>query len=293
MSDTMDKPITMCEYQRKEKELFELLRELSKEAISSAELEEKIDSLCAVYRGGFRHMYSRFYSLVNSLNHTEREILSSNLSGIFEKTQEYIRSGKTENNDEYNCIAKLFDHMNIEFSRVDEATRHIVAEKALEKSIIDKESKVEEINDSIKRISDKYEKSMTDIISVLGIFSAIVMVFFGGFSYVSNAITALAVVSLVKASIICLIAGIVIINTIVAMIYMLAKITGRNILSICTKTSFRSCEGCTVKCGLLHRIKRKMPYVFFINAFITVLLIVLSIYYKFDSISALFVKFNI
>ena len=42
----------------------------------------------------------------------------------------------------------------------------------LEKSIIDKENKVEEINDSIKRISDKYEKSMTDIISVLGIFSA-------------------------------------------------------------------------------------------------------------------------
>lgn len=291
MSDNHDVILSADDYQNKERGLFELLNKLGNDSMMPDECDQYISKLCETYSGNFRHMYSRFYSFVIVLGKEKREILASNLSEIFNKTQAKMRSGENVDVYAYNSIAKLYDHINIEISRVDEALKHSDKEKKLETSLLDKESRLEKIDSSMKDISARFEKSTTDIISVLGIFSAIVMVFFGGFSYVTNAITTLASVSLCKAAIVSLVAGFVILNTIVSMMYMVARITGKNIFSSCTKTHYTSCDGCKEKCGLVRKIKREMPYVFFIDALILVLLVLFAIYYKHEEIISLIRQF--
>lgn len=288
MSENHDVILSSDDYQNKERSLFELLKRLSKNSLTPDECDQYISELCTIYSGRFRHMYSRFYSFVISLEQVEREILSSNLSEIFIKTQAKMRSGEKVDEDAYNCIAKLYDHINIELSRVDEANKHSDTEKKLETSLLDKEKRLEEINRSMNDVSERFEKSTTDIISVLGIFSAIVMVFFGGFNYVSNAITTLSSVSLCKAAIVSLVAGFLFLNTIVSLMYMIARITGKSIFSSCTKTHLPSCDGCKEKCGLIRKIKREMPFVFFVYVMIFALLVLFSVYYKREEIVSLF-----
>lgn len=285
--------LSVEEYKQREKTLYGVLNRLSSDEVRIEEsIDDIVDCLSSIYQDGlFRHMYSRFYTLVAELDQDGRETLATNLSYIFNETQIRFRNGDDKVSELVcNSIAKVYDHINIEISRAIEATRHSKTELSLEAELKRKEeliknlsAEVKKANDDLSAVNNKYEKSTTDIIAVLGIFSAVVMVFFGGFSYISNAITTLSSVSLNRASIICLVAGFVTMNTIVTVMYMISKIIGRDVTAYCKKNETGTCKGCEKKCSSLLKLCRKLPFVFWLNICVLGLLILAVSYNLFLS----------
>ena len=113
----------------------------------------------------------------------------------------------------------------------------------------------------------------TEIITVLSIFSAIVIATVGSFSYISSALAGMQNTHIFKSSIIVLISGTLIFNTIALLMYMIAKITGRNIYAIC-ETADCTCTNKRgkIKCCGITRIRKRLPYIYWFNLLFLILM---------------------
>ncbi len=113
--------------------------------------------------------------------------------------------------------------------------------------------KQKDINETINRINNIY----SEFISILGIFSAIVLVYFGGTSIIGNVLNAINETSIFKGILICLVAGIIIFNIIFMFLYFLAKILDRSIAATNQYVEFYN---------IFDRFKKRYPIIFYINS---------------------------
>ena len=210
--------------------LLEILKTLSEkydpdESILSLTYKELKD----VYSDeDFRHSYAVLSVFSEKLTPDSREELVANIDCILLYAD---KNFKASDKNIIKRIGKLADHLeleNIRLSRI-EQIKLIAQNVTLEKKSIEVL-----INDNKRQII-KQQKSIDNInvqtISVLGIFSAIVIAFFGGMSYFSSVFSNInespIYVSLAIASIL----GIVIINTIYLLLkYMLVIIQKERLL---------------------------------------------------------------
>ena len=259
---------------KKREKLKKILRDLAKsDAIKSKEdICDYLNQLKQIYfsdnKQVFTHCYSDIFPLLTKLKEAENSIdsVGGNLGSILNYSK------RDKNPEVYRVLKKLWDHTNLEIERINYVdsidTRLDITGKTLEekyktlqkkyKNITAEAEKInqkqQEITDTVDRVSNIY----SEFISILGIFSAVVLVYFGGTSIIGNVLGAIDETFIFKGILICLVAGMIVFNIIFMFLYFLAKILDRSISATPYGVEYEN---------ILSRFKLRYPIIYYVNFF--------------------------
>lgn len=265
---------------RRQGELEKSLLGLSEKLLNEEEIRLAALKLLDIYEGNYRHGYSGFFPLiVNVFNEKETgglDSLCENLEKIKEYVENDFETGKHEFKELYGPITKLCDHLNTEIGRWSYYAKNEQKISDVESSMTDIKVNMSQLSKQMMDASEELQHAskqaasiQTELIAVLSIFSAIVVTFSGGFTFLGSAMTSVGQAECYEAVILSmLICGAAIFNTIFLMMYLVSKITERNIYARCL-TPDCSCgnkQG-DHKCNGIRRIQKRLPYVFYFNLF--------------------------
>jgi hypothetical protein len=163
----------------KDATIIEVLKELSgAEEIGEKKRRELVKKLKSIYKDGYRHSY---YSISVELYKMEEAQLDRLCTGI-----DYIKRALDYNDDAYNGIRKLYDHVNLEVVRIKEnnerkAELYSISQETIGR-ITDAEKnmdrRMEQHNEQLDEARKNVNNIYAQIVGILGIFTAVVMVFF-------------------------------------------------------------------------------------------------------------------
>ena len=219
----------------------------------------------------FRHYYSDIFGWISQIdndlseNAGDLEILSQNIGIIKE---EYEKCALSRKRNVRKSIDKLYDHINLDIARIN-YIKTMQSSSEVEMEYISQQlnllnEQMKEEADKADDVSKKVNNAYSEFVSILGIFSAIVLVFFGGTSIFANVIAAVNKASLYKSMSICIITGVMVADIIFIFMWLLAKLLGRSIAS-----GLLSWEDYDNSVSLF---RRRYPVIFYFNLFGIVLL---------------------
>lgn len=132
-------------------------------------------------------------------------------------------------------LEKLSDHIELENTRI------IRFERGQEKILSNNINKFNEMQrqsqDSMKQNAEKIEEKMGNtVISILGIFSAIIIAFFGGLNVLGNIFTYIpdSSVSIYRLIFMSCLTGLIVFNTIFMLLHFISKMLDRNMGKYCS-----------------------------------------------------------
>ena len=96
--------------------------------------------------------------------------------------------------------------------------------------------------------------------------------FSGSLSFIGNALNGMSNTSFFKAVFFILLCGMVVFNLIFLMMYIVGKITGRNIYARCESEDCSCDPSGKPKCKGITRIKKRLPYIFWMNISLLILM---------------------
>lgn len=254
-------------------ELIQLLADIAEKgyademdsAPTSDFIKECWDKLCVIYKDPeFRHSYSIISSCMEDYDPDQLDSLPVYLDRViaFAETQ--------EDNEEVRrvtkSVRKLLDHVELECVRINrmsqvkhyanEAKQAQAAAMKLNQSTKDAEERLD------KRVDGFHEQSIT----ILGIFSAVVVGFMSGMSMFTSGFNKLNEVSVYVVAFYSVIVGIILFDILFMLIFFIARISGHSIARDVppSKNWF---------CSTFHRY----PWVYCFHAFAVLALIVLVI----------------
>lgn len=152
------------------------------------------------------------------------------------------------------------------------------------KDAVDKDVKT--VEDLIKKTRDDANNVLSTVLTVLGIFVAIVIAFIGGYFSISasleSKISNIPQIQLAHF----MLMGHVVINLIFMFMFMLARLSNKNLCVMCTNCTGHSdsskCHTCGCQCNWHHRLTRKYPYIVMTNWFFIVGYVVLFLWWYVD-----------
>ena len=232
------------------KETKELLSIFSSDTFSIEEdnLENILKDVVSYYVKHTRHQYHIVSQYVNERMSESQDAISyilNNIDGMmaflfYKKSvcEEVVASISSMNVDDIILnLEKLYDHIALEEERINNNSAIIRrSNEQIEGNVI---NTFNSIMDSFQTKVDEISNSLNaNIITVVGLFSAIIFVFFGGLTSLSDVINGVWKVKdkeeLIIPLIIILVIGFIIFNTIFLLLYSIAKIVDKNIGSSVT-----------------------------------------------------------
>lgn len=214
-------------------------------------INELISSLDEAYKAKYRHSYHNIsLTIYQNLEISEDSLdaLSNNMKVLYDHALVRFDSQR----DICNCFKKLHDHVSLEIIRINDNKSSIEAVKELiskfkEESEINiekarRESRVSISNRTRKTMDFLEEKTkpmvseieglrnglINQTMTILGIFSAIVLAFSGGMIYSSSVLENINKSSAYRILFICLFIGFTLINAIIALLMYLGRIISTN-----------------------------------------------------------------
>lgn len=243
-------------------------------------MEQLLERLKIYYDDYGRHLYSDISLCLYEMNPQDIDYLVPNLIELVKYS---------EDDDLNDKLFKLIDHIKLEIQRSYKMSKDIkvasveVFKKSYEKfkeeyddikaytdkNIETAESKLEDLEESIKKIN-------IESITILGIFSGMVMAFFGGFGFLSEVLKNMHQVSKYRLTFITLIIGFIFFNTFFLLIYYIGKIVDKPIRNKCLSNN---CS-CTKECCSIEKVRKLYPIIYYINIFLIIMIVaVTSIWY--------------
>ncbi|NFG59620.1 hypothetical protein FC778_13090 [Clostridium botulinum] len=277
--------------EQKNNSLKKFLIDISND-VSLDNVEKYVNMLNNIYDKDFRHEYSTITGVLFLIADIEaRDMLPEKIK--------YIEEGITDKKLTVK-IDKLWDHINLENIRLAELKKVSIeanrAVKSVQKKYIklqqeysETQEKWEKINtsalqakDNLEQVEKKINDSTTQSITILGIFSGIVMAFTGGLSFVASALQNINSISKYRLIFIILLLSGAIFNIIFMLIYVIAKLNRTYIGSKCNcDCQFEGCSEKTLDCSVV-----RYPIVIWVNIVLIISLFGTFILYIID-------KFNI
>ncbi len=242
-----------------------------------------INKLQMIYKDDFRHSYSDFFPVVSEIfgngamsanvptdsassanNEYVVEYLINNLELLRTTLERDYSDGTGQFKDIYSQFTKLCDHLNLLISEM-------IFFSSTETKVNDARIQMQQSKEELKKAYDALEDSssrtkslQTELIAVLSIFAAIITAFSGGFTFLGSVMVSIESAIYYEMVILsALVCGIVMFNTIFLMMYLVGKITNRNIYARCATLE---CS-CSKRCNGLKRVAKRLPYVFYFNLF--------------------------
>lgn len=239
-----------------------------------------------------RHSYSDIASYVYEIKKDDYEYIIGNLECIYEFYK------RKDDNDGRIRIFKLIDHIKLEtnrthgitqiyLSKVSEEISQLV-QTSLKKSIDLIDSKEKDFKETIgkqeiemKRQFEKHtseiDKINSNLISVLGIFGAIIVAFFGGLNLLGSVLQNMHSVSIYRLVFISIIMIMGLFNIIFLLLYCISKLTQKNLWSNC-----RECMDCSAQNNKIECLYSKYPLVIIYNMISSWALVTILIMYFVD-----------
>lgn len=172
----------------KQEKLIEFILSISNQIIPNDDLKNKTEHILEIYDTTFRHSYSNISKvLIQIIKDTEIEQLSiivTNLSKIIEFAPQKTK----ENKEKIKKVFKLKDHVELEI------IRHKYIKEKYGKEINEIKNKAINLENNLKNKAGKLEKdigqskkdlenSKINYVTILGIFSAIIIAFTGSVAF--------------------------------------------------------------------------------------------------------------
>lgn len=182
----------------------------------------------------------------------------------FEKLNQYIK-----------LEANRASFNQAQIQRLGLATREFESQKQeLEKM----ETRLKEYE---KKLSTAESGYINNLLAVLGVFSGIIIAFFGGLEYITSVFNNIGNIGRYRLVFLSLLLGFVIFNTVSVMLVFLGKMIDKDIYRPC-KSIDCSCDD---KCGFIKKIKNRLPYIFFVDCFIIVFMIAVTCLWILDMLN--------
>lgn len=245
-----------------EKEIYKLSEELlnTDEEVRGVSLE-----LLEIYKGDFRHSYQGFFPIIVEIHKDGKystDYLTQNLERLCEYIESDFVSGTKEFVNIYGSLNKLCDNLNTEIGRWSHYSQNDQQIEDINNQITFLNGTMSGARRELAKASKQAASIQTELIAVLSIFAAIVVTFSGGFTFLGSVMTSVNGAKYYEAVVLeAIVCGIVIFNTIFLLMYMVGKITERNIYARC-KTPDCSCNK---RCNNINRMRKRLPYVFYFN----------------------------
>jgi len=249
------------------------------------QLELIANDLAQFYTNEKRHSYSQISSTIyqnidNILSQNEDALddLKNNCAevckiGISGEASDDVKKG----------FAKFNDHVQLEITRIsDQLRRNKQFNDMLEKSKTETEKRNKDaLDNSLKEIrstSDDVINKMNkindnvfaQITSILGIFSAIIFVFFGGTQLFSNALNSIHEVKLTEVGVLGFVValiGMIMFDIIFMLLYVVSVISGKPLGGIVAEELSNFGD----------KVKKKFPYVIWMNVLLGIVMLVMLI----------------
>lgn len=195
---------------QKQDELDEMLIELSKnQEILKNNDEKYVDLLKEIYCNGFRHMYSNFYAVLTKLDTDAPgsiDILGENVGILYG----VIIKQFDENDEVHKGVKKLYDHINLDISRIN-YLRGISNDSEELKNSVAEESKKSRL------LMEKAQKMQREYVTILGIFASIIVAFFSGVGFSSAVLSNIHKVSVYRLAFMTILLAIILFNLLVVL----------------------------------------------------------------------------
>lgn len=184
--------------------------------------------------GKLRHSYAELSKYCEKLCPDERVIL-------IEKLDTVLNTLSTDNNfqipsDEVEQlkkqIGKLADHLELESLRITRLESIKNLENKISQNYKDTQKLANESKAKMKSLNDEISNINTQIVSVIGIFTGIVITIFGSMSLFSSVFSNLDTVSGFKLTLISLIIGFLTFNTIAFMFVAISHLVGKPLILV-------------------------------------------------------------
>lgn len=219
MSSTNDKK------REKLKELLFQLAENKKILSDKRELYEIYSTLEDIYGSQgekrFRHFYSEIFAILTQIDNDptlgNMDILSENIDII-------RKNYKMQNVDVSSSIIKLYDHVNLDVSRLNYSKRvEMRSRDELQRVSAELNNNIDAVA-SMKESINKVNNIQKEYIAILGIFSAVVLAFVGGMVFSTSVLENIYKSSIYRTVIISLIIGLVFYNIVFIMLEFIRKL---------------------------------------------------------------------
>lgn len=187
------------------------------------------------------------------------------------------------NNDLKKKVFKLYDHIALEYARIaywashkEEINRQLIDTKD---SIVNISKQSKELSDNVNSAKKEAENLKASQVTVLGIFISILVGLLGQVYIVGKSLSGVTNgENLGPLLILIIVASVCTISAVVALLYIVAKIIDKDLLSKCPKSN--TCNTCSNCIVTVQRIKYRLPYLYgFYQIAIALLLLVIIIFY--------------
>lgn len=263
---------------RRQNELRNCLYEMASTCMDETEIRSISIKLKALYTDGFRHNYADFFPLIVEIakddNIYSLDYLSENIEAARLMVEKDYIGGEKEFRGLYRPLSKLSDHINLEIGRYSYYSINEQRVKDLEKRNQTLQRDLRTATDELEKAQKTVSSMQTELIAVLSIFAAIVLAFSGSISFLGNTLSGIKEVCLFKTAFFVLLCGLIIFNSIFLMMYIVGKIIGRNIYARCKSENCTCGEDGTPACYGITRIRKRLPYVFWMNAVLLIMVVV-------------------
>lgn len=275
------------------KSMEEILEELisldeSKDFNYDDEIYRISEELILYYDNKGRHLYSEVSAFLYKFKDEEE-----NLEYIYRNIKKVHNVFSESGNKDYAINAlKLEDHIRLELLRFENL------KQAQEKNALELSTKIDEETIKFEQATNTYKKNFSilmksyetmrnnidglnsQIISVIGMFSAIVITFFGGINFLESVLNSIGKVSKYRFVLGAFIVGFVMFNTIFMLLNFISKLTEKNIRSECRYYKNGYCDSeCKIR-GKIKCVKEKHPTIYWVNiCFILGIISIVIIYY--------------
>lgn len=251
----------------RQERLNQIILELSETVLEENAYTQYLNRLNMLYQDNFKHQYSDFFPIILKIleegNSYNIEYLSNNLDALGTYLDEHTSTGNESFKSMYVPFSKLCDHLDLQIRQTNYYQSMLLQSNESNEHLKTALTDLQDANKRIDVATNRANTMQTELISILSIFSAIVITLSGGFSFLGSSVTAINTAKYYESVIIiALICGIVLFNTIFLMMYFVSKLTGRNIYAACIT---QDCSMCSQKCGELKKIKKRIPYVYYFN----------------------------
>lgn len=268
---------TKKEYVRLEN-ILSNISEIQTYELTEDKKDELISELEYFYEKNQRHQYSDIAKYIYSNQNDLDEYLMSNLIELYV----HCKNPNTKSK-----IFKIIDHIKLETIRLQflegNNKRQIYQNmlnmentlgrpfKKFTNEFYTFKEEMNGINEVVDTLGDKVERSESKLnnfnmqsITILGIFSGIVMAFFGGMSFFNEVLSNIDKVSIYRLSFITLLIGFILFNVFFFFMYYIARLVDKPIRNECID---ENCNKCNKKCNLFKKLKKLYPISFYMNSF--------------------------
>lgn len=267
----------------KDIELTNLIRKIAENSkLDDKALNSYKEKFKEIYSCDYRHEYSKITDLLFQIEDSEeRAFLSGKIKDI---------GNSIEDNELKRRVLKLWDHINLENIRLEklkkisqEANSAFIEVSEIKQKYSELEKLADSVDSKIKEMNKDIDNSTSKSITILGIFSGIVMAFTGGLSFIASSLQNMNQVSIYRLILVLTLLSTAIFDIIFMLMYMIGRFTDSYIGGKCNcENHIVGCDDKKKKCVVV-----RYPLFIWFNILSSIIIITLSIIYLIDRFNIL------